>query len=147
MLAPTAGIKRGRDGKPTHVYGGLHARLDAGALEGDGDLANGGALNGGGGDAGGEVLGVGQLVVDGLGAGQGHDEGGVGEAVLHGEVDAVLLDVGDDDGARAGGLAHGGAQQADGPGAEDQDGGARLHVGPRPRVHGHRERLHDGAGL
>lgn len=42
----------------------------------------------------------------------------------HGEVDALLLDVGDDDALCARRLAHGRCEKAHGAGAEDEDGGA-----------------------
>ena len=46
------------------------------------------------------------------------------EALGDGEVDAALIDVGDGDGGAAGLSRHGGREQTDGAGADDQGSGA-----------------------
>lgn len=88
---------------------------------------------------------MGELLVGRLRVRLGDDEAGVGVAVGDGEVDAVPLDVGDDDGRGVRRLAHGGHEQADGAGAEDEHRRPRRQAGAGAGAHRHRERLHDGA--
>ena len=121
----------------TYVDGGLHARLNPGAFERNAHLAHLLFAYLGQRHPPRELLRVGELVFDGLRPRHGHDDGDVGEAVLHGEVDAVLLDVGDDDGLGSRCLTRGRAQQTHGAGAEHQHRGAGLQLSSVARVHGY----------
>jgi hypothetical protein len=58
------------------------------------------------------------------------------EALGDGEVDATLVDVGDGDGRAAGLAGHGGGEEADGAGAEDESRGARGWLGAVDGVDG-----------
>nr|POE79861.1 hypothetical protein CFP56_07927 [Quercus suber] len=105
------------------VDGAGDGRLLAGALHGDGGLDAVGEPH----DLGGEGLG---------GVVAGHLEGARAGAELLGEGEAAGVDVGDDDGLGAGGLDAGEGDEADGPGAADEDAVAEgdvgaLHAGER----------------
>ncbi|KAI9163627.1 sorbitol dehydrogenase [Paramyrothecium foliicola] len=82
----------------------------------------------------GHLLRIGELVFDGLRARHGHENARLGESVAYGEVEAVLEDVGNDDGLGALGLEDGGAQQTDGTGTEDQHRRAGWKLGAVTRL-------------
>lgn len=94
-----------------------------------------------------DLLRIRQLFVNRLRPRHGNDEARVRKAVVDGEVDAVLLDVGDDDGGGAIGFAHGCGEEAHGSGAEDEDCGFGSEVCAAVGVHGDGERLDEGSQI
>lgn len=143
-----------RERGETHVNSSLHASLNTSTLESGSDLSNDLVRPGDFSrlDQLRDAAGVLELVLYALGAAHGHGDGDVGEAVLDGELDAVGLDVGDDDALRVPQHAAGvGAAQAHGASAEDQDGrlggGLGSEVGARVGVEGDGEGLDEGALL
>lgn len=129
----------------THVNGSLNTRLNAGAFVYSRDLADGLAVDGRGFDHVGDFLRVRELVFNRLRALHGNKHARVCKAMLHSKVDAVLLDIGNDDRLGIGGFADRRGEQADGAGANHQHRRAFRQVRSVAGVHGDGEGLKHGA--
>lgn len=131
-------------GIQTYIDGGLHTGLDTSALVDGSNFADSLTSDHSLADGGSHLLGVGELVLDGLGALHGDQDTGVGEAVGHGKVNAVLENIGNDDRLGTVGLADSSGEQANGTSTEDQYGGASGEGSAITGVPGDGERLGEG---
>jgi hypothetical protein len=120
----------------THIDRSLQTRLNTSALKRRRNLAQGRALANSRLDRLGHLLRKLELRLDGIGPLHGHNDRHIGKPVVDGELDALLLDVGNDHPGVAERSAEGRAQQAHGAGAKHEDGGVICQACPVRGVEG-----------